>query len=202
MPAFSATKAAAIKPSRVAIVPVEAFAADWPSRPTAPVAVGLRRLCDGDLQAARAGASKFVLKIYADDKGAIRDMPAANDAFNDALMRHAVARAATDPNDATKSYFPMAEETVRMALTADGIARIWDEYVIMTRTTGVDFSKATDEDLMRLSRSLISGAVAQLDDEKQAEVRKLAAWCLEQIVSAGLEPEEDDDDGVYRVRAV
>ncbi len=203
MPQFSATKAAAVKPSRIVLLPIEAFASDWAGRPQSPtVALGLRRLCDGDLQAAKAGASKFVLKIYADDKGFIRDMPAANDAFNDALMRHAVARATCDPNDATKSYFPMAEETVRMALTSDGIARLWNEYVLMTRTTGADFPPATDDELGRLARALTGGAVQRLEDGKQAEVRKLAAWCLQQVVDAGVEPDEPDseDDGVYRVR--
>src|ERR1700728_4538332 len=117
MSKLSAQAPAVPKPDRVVVMPVSAFAADWLNRPTAPVAVGFRRLCDMDLQAARHAASKLTLDIYAKNGAPIVDVDAANATYNDALMRHAVARCTTNPNDATKTFFQMAEETVRTALT-------------------------------------------------------------------------------------
>lgn len=208
---FKTAASAVPKPDRVVTVPVAAFDHAWLSRPTAPVAVGIRRLCDADVQAARAEASKFMYRTFGDETGHINDPSAAVDAFNDALMRHTIARATTDPNDATKTYFAAAEETVRYALTEDGVARLWDEYLVTKLTTSVAHPKASEEDLGRLARALKLNVLSKLPEGQQAEVRKLARWMLDRISDAGIEPEgesdhdseetSDEEGGTYVIRA-
>ena len=65
----AAQKTASRKPARVVVLTPTDFAADWSQRPADDVALGLRRLCDRDIQIAKAEASKFVKQAYGTDDG-------------------------------------------------------------------------------------------------------------------------------------
>ena len=215
---FKDERAQTPKPDRIVVLPIACFVADWQGRKalgnTPTVAVGLRKICDMDVQAARAEASKSTLAIYADEKGKIRDAASANASYSDLLIRHAMSRAMCDPNDASRSFFAFPDEaTVKQALSTDAIVRLWDEYVLMTRTTGVEFAKASDDDLERLARALFArGVLTALPEGTEAEVRKMALWVLNQLVAAGVDiPEaaaaassdtedgDGDEEGIYRI---
>jgi hypothetical protein len=196
-----AAASAARTPQRHVTLDPSAFADGWAEKPLEEVAIGLRLVGEDDVQAARVEAARLAIGWYDDGEGGCVDEDARVEAYNDALVRWIVARGATDPNDVTQPYFAMAEETVRVALTSEGVRRIWDELVLLQIGAGVRMAPATDPDLARLARAL--PFVGKLAEGPQAEVRKLLAHCLEQLAPFAGEPEEDDggeDVAVYEAR--
>lgn len=192
----AAQKNAPRKPARIVILPPSAFADTWSKRPIADVAVGLRRLCEDDLQIASGEASKYAIQLYRSNDGCV-DEDARLEARNHALVSYAMARATTDPNDVTLPYFEMAEDVIKMALTPQGIGRLWDEYVVLSRSSGVDLPIASDADALRLSRLLKGGRLATLPQGVQAETRKLLMHILRNFGED--DAPEEEDDGVYHV---
>lgn len=188
-------KTAPRKPSHVVVLAPTDFADDWSQRPTADVAVGLRRLCDRDIQIAKAEASKFVRQAYGTDDG-VRDPVVANQAWDDAFMRWAMASATTNPNDFMIPYFQAAQDTIGWALTPDGVRKLWAEYHLHVRRTDANASGLDDIGVARLAASLKAGKLAALDIGLQTEVRRLLAWCAEHVPAA----EDEDDDDIYVVQ--
>src|SRR5579859_883072 len=104
-------------PRKVVVVSPDAFADEWARKPTADVAIGLRLLSESDVQAARGEAAQQAVRWFADLEGECIDEDARTDPFNDGLIRHALARACTDPNNQSIAWFgEAAEDTVRVAL--------------------------------------------------------------------------------------
>ena len=181
-------------PLRVVVVPLNAWADGYTGKPLTEVAVGLRFLSQQDQDIARREAEREAVGFYAQ----LRDMPVPTDPLvaidiqNDKLMAMAVARGTCDPNDVTLGYFKSADETVPMALTPEGIRRIYDELVILHKGWGGGRPKASDEDVSRL------GTILQGDCDLDDEDRKLCAYLLEKFgeplgVARTVEDEEDDE---------
>lgn len=186
MSTYDAARAAAAAkgpraPQAVVILPPECFADDWPHKPQTPVAIGIRLIPDHDLQQARAEAAKQAIGWYDGGDGKITDEESRLDHYNDALLRWAVARATTDPNDVSVPYFTSAEDTVRMALTTEGVRRLWDELVRVHIATGVRVVPMTDADARALGTELQEGALALLPEPTQTEVRKLLTYVHEAL---------------------
>jgi hypothetical protein len=174
MPAFAPE--ATIRPPRVIVVPFTAFADGWKGKPKDDVAMGLRRLSEADTQSARAEADQLSRELH-DHPGEERDA-----AFNDALMRWAVARATTDPNDVHQPFFDMAEDTVREALTSHGVRRIYEELERLTIATSPLHPIATDEDLRELVARLSDAATLdQLTTGQARQLRRLLRHCLDEL---------------------
>lgn len=175
-------------PEHIITLPPSAFADDYVHKPSADVAIGLRRLSQNDIEAARQEAEKEAVGFYEDLDGHIRrpDLPTVVDVRNDALMCIAVGRACVDPNDVTKLYFRGQEDTVRVALTPEGVRRIYDEYVLFTAGSGIAKPRATDVEARVIGLALARGGVP-LDDE----ARVLLAYLAE---SLGIDDALDDDD--------
>lgn len=189
----AATQQAPRKPPRIVVLPPSAFAEDWPQRPASSVALGLRLVSERDLQVAMGEARKAARAHLIDEQLTEADRVVAWDAYNDAEVRYAMARATTDPNDVSRPYFLFAEDTIKLALTSEGIRRLWDEYVILSRSSGIDLPQAEDEELERLGRVLQRpGCLDSLEANVQKEVRKLCAHLLRQIGEDELEPAEED----------
>ena len=103
-----------------------------------------------------------------------------------------------DANDATKSYFVAAQDTIGRAVPPETIARVWSEYHLAVRRTDTSAPKISDEEAARLGRLLTAGHVSHLPVPMQSEVRRLLRWCLDQI---GPDDVVDDDGTVYEAKA-
>ena len=184
------------KPDRVVVLTPEMFAFDWKKRPTAEVALGLRVISEQEVQSGKAEASKHMFKLYGTDGGLpLLDMDKAWECWNDTWLAYAIGRAACDPNDADKQYFPYAQDEASRALTSAGLRRLWDEYCLIHRGIG-ERPTITDEELLVLVKSLVN--IGGLESGIQKEVRKHLAWVAETFSKAGLLTEEEED-GVYLV---
>lgn len=195
-------------PERIIVLPPAAFADDYGGKPTDDLAIGLRRLSQDDTAYARAEAEREAVDFYREMEGHTHrpDLFVVEDVRNDALMCTAVGRLCTDPNDVTKAYFRGQEDQTRVALTPEGVRRIWDEYILFTEGSGVARARATDAEARRLAQAIASGLVA-LDDE----ARMLIAYLVEslgvdELVEMPDDPEEaerepDPDNAVYVARS-
>jgi hypothetical protein len=110
------------KPPRVVKLGIEAFAQTIDERIEGAI-IGIRLISEEDVQQARAEAAQIAESLHpgptiTDDKVA---------AFNDALMRLAVARSACAPDDITQPFFAMGELEVRHKLTSETVRRLWWE---------------------------------------------------------------------------
>lgn len=186
MAAFSKSLADSVKPARVVVLPLSAWASDWHDRPSGEVAVGLRLLSEADTQTCMASAAREAREVYPE---APEDSPELVEAYNSALMRWAVARATCDPNDASKPWLDAAEDTIALALTPSGIRRLWDELERATLEESVTTREASDLDLVELAALLVApDELEALPLAAARRLRRLAAHMLDT-----LRPEGTDD---------
>ncbi len=180
-------------PLRTIVFPRDGFSDNWSGKPHEDVAIGLRLLSESDIQQARSEATKQAIQWYEGREGECIDEDSRTDSFNDSLIRFAVARGTCDPNNKSKAYFDLAEETVRLALTSEGARFIWDELIRLHIGTGVNITPISLEDLRDLARRLQSGGVEMLPPAKKLEVRKLLTHCLDALRAVMPEDEAADD---------
>lgn len=161
-------------PGRVVVLPKGAFAPTWTDRPDGDARVGLRLLSENDVREAHVKALGYARRSAehpADGEGL----------YNDHLVRLAVARAATSPDDAREPYFGnMAEDTVALALTRDGMLRLYEELVLHTNEQSPLHAEATYEELF--------DALERLDDAPpalQSRVRRALGYVIRAIEDAG-----------------
>lgn len=166
--------AKAPKPEWVVVLPPSAWVATRPNRPTTEVAIGLRLLSHDEATTAQAQASAIAAEVVGE--GSI-------DRYNDELMLWAVGYAACQPNDASQPYFTLRESDVRLALTADGVRRLWDELVLAQTACSPLLPLADDDDLADLCDRLIDAdLMAALPEAKAAHVRRLARALLDVLL--------------------
>lgn len=172
------SKVLARKPARVVNVPTTLYADSWPLKPSYDEEpIGFRLLAEDDLQFARAQAVSRAKALHG-------NAPTLEwiEAYNDAIMAQCVARAACQPDDATKTFLQCAEENVTLAFTSDGIKRLWEEVEITHTMVSPLVPQAEDEDLRTLARMLSEEFVQALDEKKQARVRRIIALLLEELI--------------------
>lgn len=190
MGAFSAVVAARPKQAlRVVELPPSAYADGWGSKPSAPVRVGLRLISDAEIQTARGEAVRAAMTLHphADAAQASQD-PNWIDAFNDALMRWAVARATCVPEDISKPFFPVAEDTVKEALTSQGIKALFEALELLVVEQSPLSPEATDEDLGDLVQVLQHGAaLTKMPPGEARALRRLLGHALERLVRYDVE---------------
>lgn len=171
--------AAKHRPPKVITVPPSAFASEWRDRPTEPVEIGLRTLADGETETARAEAAKRALRIHPED----RDL--AVDCFNDALLRWLIARATCSPDDVREPYFRAAEDTVRFALSTEGVKLLSHELEVFTLETSPMYPPAKDDELLDLAALLEDEApFAGMSPAEERGTRRLVGVVLERIGAA------------------
>lgn len=177
MGTFSQTIDARAKvPTRTFVLAPSAFADDWPDKPADGVAVGLRFISEADIQTARAEAARVAVELHDDEEG-------RTEAFNDALMRCAVARGTCNPNDLNVPFFDM-EENVRLALTSRGVRKVWDEIERFHLEESPIVAEIKPEEIAELVDRL--KGVSFLSPGRQVRIRKLLGFCLEELREAGV----------------
>lgn len=191
------------KPPRTVVIPLSAFVDAWPNKPKSEVAVGLRILSEQDLQTARAMAARYAEDLLMSEDGGCTDELSRVEAFNDALMRWAIACAVTDPNNAAVPFFVGGDDVVRVALSSQGVRYLWDHLERVHLELSPVVAEASDEDLERLAGTL--HRVGALPKVTQRRLRKLLGFCLSEMgdTLSGLEDATDEaPDGVpvYHVK--
>lgn len=194
MPTFSQVSPTDRAPPRTVVLKPAAFADTWAGKPYDDVCVGLRLISTGEVESARAAAVEQAAQWHTNhETGRLHDYATADVASDDAFMRHCIARATCDCNDFTQPYFPFAENTVRDALTIEGVQRLWDELLILHVTSGVGIPRADDADIQRLAAMLMQPyALRSLTASDRLELRTLFGHALCLLVAAGANEAEDD----------
>ncbi len=164
------------QPIRTVELPPTAWATEWPARPPHAVKVGLKLLSEKDVQQARSEASRQAWDYAPGDMGDEREEERIN-VYNDALVRIAVARGTTKPDDADQYLFQMAEDTVSMALTTDGIRHLWEALERMTIELGPLCPKLDDGEAQSLAAWLLAGRHAEAPDG----LRRLLHHCHDEL---------------------
>ena len=199
---FSETQALAPKTAeKVVVLSPMHFAAEWPARPEADVAIGLRRLSERDVKVAKEMGRKIIHRDHVRD-GKIVDLDMAYESYNDELIRYLMARATVNPNDSALPYFQMAEDTIHQALTSEGVKKLWDAWTVLN-LTGAAAQIATDDEVKRLARILKDPERMAALGAGQVEGRKLVAYLLDGFGALDVEEEEaEEEDEGYSVVSV
>lgn len=168
------------RPPKVIVVAPDAFASEWAQRPSEPVEMGLRLVPDQDLQTARAEAAKLAQQMHEDI-----NTQEAVDCFNDALLRWRIARSTCSVDDLRRPWFDFAEDTVRRALTPEGVKAIAFEIEVFEAETSPLYAPADDERIADLQAILEQGAPwAKMSEAEQRGTRRLLAVVLDRFGEA------------------
>lgn len=181
MPGFSTiVNARARKPAAIILLKPEHFSPAWPDIPKNDVAVGVRLLSENEVQIIKAEASKIARNYYPE---ADEDDELLNDCFAEELMKLAVARATTNPNDAGEAYFPAPDDMVGEAWPPKTIRRLWDELERCTIERSPIQAEIADEELEELAELLRPALVGKLMASQQVRLRKLLRFTLDELRS-------------------
>lgn len=185
-------------PLRHVVLHLNAFVDDWQEKPEGgEIALGLRKVSDGDTQTARAEAAKFAIEMHDDREGQI-------ESFNDGLMRWMVVRGTCDANDVTQNapLFDGSEENVRNALTSKAIRYIWDEIERFHIETSPLVPVASNEDMIAFAELVKRPELLDLLSAGAAlRIRKLIGFCLSDMAEAEREETKSIVDEDMRVAA-
>lgn len=168
------------RPPKVITVDPRAFASEWADRPLEPVEMGLRVIPDEDLQTARAEAAKFAQEMH-DDLGS----EDAVDCFNDALLRWIIARGTCAPDDVRQPFFSFAEDTVKAALSTEGVKSISFELEVFKTETSPLLKPVDTEEELDLAHILTEGAPwGAMGDARARGTRRLLRVVLDRFSEA------------------
>lgn len=174
MSAFRDLKPEGHLPSKVVVVPRSAFNAEWEERPVSDAKMGLRLLSEKDVRDAHVISIAYARRVC-------DDLDERRGIYADYLVRLAVARGTTNPNDAREPYFgAMAEDMVAVAMTPDGMLRVYEELVLHTSEQSPLLDDVTDEE--------IYDALERLDDAPEpvrARLRRVLGYVVRALTEAG-----------------
>jgi hypothetical protein len=173
---------------KVITVPVAAFSWEWNERPEQPVEIGLRIVPDEDTQAARDQAARFVFDRYGDRW----QCQEGTDCFNDALWRHRIARTTCQPDDVRRPWFRAAEDTVRMALSTEGVKLLAQEIEVFEQENSPAYKPATDDEVVDLAAALAEEPFAGMTEAEERATRRLLSVVLKRIGEARTRLAADD----------
>jgi hypothetical protein len=155
-----------------------------PSKPAAPVQVGLRLLAEKTFEEASARAAK--------DAWVAHPEPIPDDVrvehYNNRLMGYLMAEAACLAGNIEERHFGdlAPDAKIFLDLTPDGIRFLWDHYEAFSIATSPTAPEATDEDIDVLVDGLASGELlASLDIETGRRVRRLLRAVLREAGVSG-----------------
>lgn len=169
------------KPTSIIVLKPEHFASDYAEAPKSDIAVGVRTLSEKEMQQVAGEAAKEA-RLYHPDASTIDDGPFTL-AYEDAIIKLAVGRCLTNPNDSRDPYFAAADEMVGMAFTAPTIRRVWDELEKTTLANSPIIEAATDDEIADMIELLQAGLVEKLMPAPQLRLRKLLSFVHEELQS-------------------
>lgn len=187
---YSEVEKEPVKPARHVILSPEYFSDEWADKPRDDVAVGLRLVSQECADLSRKEAEREAVGFYAELRHA--PLPANPEIMleirNDTLMVMAAARCMCDPNDISIPYWKFGEEMVRLALTPEGVRRVYDELVILHATCSPARQAADDDEVRRLGEILASAP--DLADEE----RKLVHYLLGRLDTSASSTDDEETE--------
>ncbi len=164
------------KPVSFVELPPALWADGRPSKPSAPVKVGLRLLPEAELDRCRTIAANHAWREHqnpADEENRI-------DCFNSRLIGLLMAEATCHPESTDRRFFETADVKIFLDLTSDGIRFLWDHYEAFTVSHSPIAPEATDDELLALADTLVVGdAFAGIPLEQERKVRRLLKAAIE-----------------------
>lgn len=177
-------------PAVVQLAPSE-WHDEWPDKPSASVAVGLRCISELDTESIKAQAAKAARELYPEAEYDDADIA---DAFNGALMRLAVARATCKPDDAGAPFFEMPEDQIAEAWLPATVRKLWDRLERLTIETSCVVEPAADDQVAELCGLLATGGASKLTTAAELRLRKLLSFCLDELRRRDVESPPDAFD--------
>ena len=190
---FARAKANACPPAGTEVIPARAFSPEWDGKPDDEVCFGIRPLSNTDIDFVRGEAFKRMQAAFPGIDVSRDEVTTelATQAYNDGLMRLAVARGTCDPNDARRPHpvwQGMADDIVHDALTVEGTKAIYDALERTTIAASPVRREIKDDELEELITKAPK-ALAAMPDWQARRVRRLLAWALDAMRESLAEPE-------------
>lgn len=169
-----------VAPPRVFALPLSAWKSTYSGRPECDIQMGIRLPGQDDVDTVETEALKALQFATKDgDESAIR-------AYNESKLLNLVAVCICDPNDVSKPHdlFETPNATLEVALTPQGLRRIFDEIERLQIETSPIFREASDDELRSFSTMLTEGALQKTDDTlNQKRIRRYVAYCIELLTN-------------------
>lgn len=168
-------------PKKAACI-VELAPALWadgrPSKPPAPVKMGLRLLPEAEFDRCRTIAANHAWREHQN----LDDEANRLDCFNSRLMGLLMAEATCHPENTDRRYFDHADVKIFLDLTPDGIRYLWDHYEAFAVSHSPIAPEASDEELLDLSDAIVAGDLfSGLDLERARRVRRLLKAAIDSV---------------------
>lgn len=181
LPGFQNFAAQPVPAPETLLVTAAHFSPRWDGRPREDVACGVRPLTGADDDYCRKAAMQYAWQTF---PGSVDDESheQRTDAFNDALMRFAIARATCDPNDARKGWSVwkgVGDDIVHIALTREGTKAIYDAIERITIATSPVRPEIRDDELDELL-SWLRECLTRMPRAREARCRRLLRFIFEE----------------------
>lgn len=158
------------------LLPTSCFDTRWHRCPTEPVRIAFRNVAEATTFAAESSAINAAWEACRPPEEAERRA----DMCTSLHMTGILARACVRDEDRTVPWFgKMPEDSIRQALTAVGIRRLWEAYEVFCKTTSPLAPEATDADLESLGD--LPERLAALPPSVVSRVRRLAYLIIEEL---------------------
>ncbi len=159
---------------KVVTVPPSAFADTWRLKPKAPIEIGIRLIADADFDKARTHAAKIAAEVP--------DPDARIEAYNEALMQWAVARATCKPENAQEDFWRASQDVVPIALTDDGLTLLFHELQNLKIEQSPLIGEAKDAELEELGKLLQAPNAREiLLTLGEPRLRRHLRWLLDEV---------------------
>lgn len=170
-----------IPPPKVVKLPLSAWSSTYDGRPECDVRVGLRLPGQEDSDAIEAEALKSLREnLEQGDDAAMK-------AYQESKLTNLVAACICSPEDVTAAHelFPMPNALLQVALTKQGLRRLFDEIELLQIETSPAFGEASDEQVAVLVELLTGGGLTKLDSSDSIRAhrsRRYCAFLLEELL--------------------
>lgn len=190
MGAYSQQATLKRKPSRTVKLQPHHFADKYHGKPDGPVDVGIKILGERDLEEAASYAEGHANLCHPKQR---HDSDLWIEAFNRGLRQFAVARGTTKPNDVSEPYFEYADDVVPLALSPEGIHRLYLEIDLLCMMEDVKAPAIGADEQQRLAEMLRTGAAWEgLSEADQRRLSHLLFFALRIAEAKSLDFDIDD----------
>jgi hypothetical protein len=165
-----------VLPPRVVKLPLSAWCSTYAGKPECDVRIGIRLPGQEDAEIIEAEALKAMQEATRGGEAA------AFRAYNEAKLLNLVALCICSPTDVSAPHelFETPNAILQIALTPQGIRRLFDEIERLQVETSPIFREASDIEVSELAESLVDGALSRCTDPtKASQIRRFLGFCIE-----------------------
>jgi hypothetical protein len=168
-------------PPRVIKLPLSAWKSTYEGRPECEISVGLRLPGQDDSETIETEALKDLRNnLEQGDDAAMR-------AYQESKLVNLVAACICSPEDVTAAHelFPSPNMLLPIALTPQGLRRLFDEIERLQIDTSPIFAEATDDQALAVAELLTVDALKKLTDAdsvRASRARRYVAFLLDELI--------------------